>query len=384
MASELVPSQSGESVGSTGGSRQDRSGRDRSGRIRRRRFALTLNNPTASECAVWRSVLVDGNKAEHAKDLSFMVVQSEVGNGTDGTPAGTYHYQCYVEFKKAVEWSAVKKIFGERIHIENARASAAANIRYCTKRETRVEGGDLEVVGLWGKARKGGDVAMAAIKILNGAKLEEIVDDHPGLCLLQMPRIESFIAHVKGPRSGKPKVKIFYGKTGCGKSQFCVKEYGTGAYWVPPPDSGRVWFGHYMGQDTCIFDDFHEGWFTLPHFLRIMDSTPLMVAPKNHQVPFNSENLIFSSNVDPRDWYSGYDGKQEHKDALERRVRDFAEIYDCDSTDVDTGCMGLVTFRKRVKRTERFNFRDDMGLNVSFRVAGTGDCSQGNGFNIMM
>ncbi len=59
---------------------------------RRRRFALTLNNPTSSECAVWRSVLVDGNKAEHAKDLTFMVVQSEVGDGTDGTPEGTYHY----------------------------------------------------------------------------------------------------------------------------------------------------------------------------------------------------------------------------------------------------------------------------------------------------
>ncbi len=344
--------------------------RDRSNRStrnpRRRRFALTLNNPTVIECIQWQTVLSIGNDAEHASDLTFFVVQTEKGDGSVGDSAlGTIHYQGYCEFKKAVEWSAVKKIFGDRIHIENARANAAANIRYCTKNRTRLTGWMSCISGQWGTPKRGGGAMSCAIKILNGAKVGEIVEEHPDICMLHMPRIESFIAYAKGPRTSKPKVTILFGVTGCGKSQYCLKTFGLDAYWVPPPDSGRVWFGHYMGQDVCIFDDFHDHWFMLTHLLRILDSTPLLVAPKGGQVPFGSGHLVFSSNVDPRDWYSAYKGKKAHKDALQRRIRDFAEIYDCELGPVPSGMGHEVVVQKRVKRTELFTFRDDLGYNFN-------------------
>ncbi len=346
---------------------------------------MTLNNPTPAESVLWNTVLTEGNEAPEAKNLTFFVVQTEMGDGSEGDSAeGTVHYQAYVEFKKSVEWSEVKKIFGDRIHIENARANAAANIRYCTKNRTRHEGGDVCIAGQWGHAKKGGGAMLCAIKILNGAKIDQIVGEHPDIAMLSMSKIESFIAYAKGPRTTKPKVTILYGLTGSGKSQYCVRTFGTSAYWVPPPDSGRVWFGHYIGQDVCIFDEFSAGWFTLTHLLRIMDSTPLMVAPKNHQVPFNSGHLVFTSNVDPRDWYSGYQGKKEHKDALERRIQDFAEIIDCtkeeeeDPEDEDEP----EWIYRRVKRTVPFKFREDYGDN--FVRAGVGDVSQGdNGFGMM-
>ncbi len=305
---------------------------------RRRRFALTLNNPTASECVQWNSVLLSGNVAEHAKDLTFFVVQTEKGDGTVGdSPVGTVHYQCYCEFKKAVEWSTLKKIFGNRIHIESARANAAANIRYCTKNRTRYTGGDHCISGQWGTAKQSGSMMSCAIKILGGATLERIVDEHPSVALLHLAKIERLMAYSKGPRVEKPKVTILYGLTGCGKSQYCMRTFGTNAYWVSPPASGIVWFGHYVGQDVCVFDDFHDHWFQLTHLLRILDSTPLQVAPKGGQVPFHSGHLVFTSNVDPRDWYSQYKGKKAHKEAFERRIVDFAEIYDCSLEDQATG-----------------------------------------------
>ncbi len=353
--------------------------RDRSTRISRRRFCLTLNNPTTVDCIKWQTVLSIGNEAPEAANLSFLVMQTEKGNGTDGTPLGTVHYQAYCEFKKRVEWSEVKKIFGDRVHIVNSNGSASSNIIYCTKTDTRFTGGETCLAGQWGIPKRGGSQTMAAIAMQSGASYGEINADYPALCLLHGPRVEAYIAEAKGHRTKKPKITILYGKTGCGKSQYCMETFGTDAYWVTPPDGGRVWFGHYMGQDVCIFDDYHDHWFMLTHMLRLLDSTPLMVAPKGGQVPFTSGHLVFTSNVDPRDWFSGYKGKKAHKDALERRLQDFAEIIDCTvETELDND-LEEVLVRHRVKRTETFTFRDDFGLN--FTTAGVGDMSYGNGFN---
>ncbi len=333
---------------------------------------MTLNNPTPLECIRWNNVLLDGNVAEHASNLTFFIVQTERGENL------VVHYQAYCEFKKAVEWSTLKKIFGDRIHIENSRGTAAANIRYCTKNQSRYTGGNVCVSGQWGTARVKGGLMLAAISISNGAQLEEVVENHPDLALMSMNKIESFIAYSKGHRKDAPKVDIYYGLTGCGKSQYCARTYGTSAYWVSPPVGGRVWFGHYVGQEVCIFDDFHAGWFTLTHLLRLLDSTPFMVEPKGGQVPFTSGHIVMTCNVDPRDWYSGYSGDSAHKDALERRIQDFADIYDC--TGAVVGCpLGTVRYMNKVKRTNTFKFRENMGLDFS-TPAGVGDQSSGNHF----
>jgi len=362
--------------------------RNRSTRIRRRRFALTLNNPTVGECLKWNNVVLFGSEAEHASDLRFFVVQTEKGDGTDGTPLGTVHYQGYCEFGKAVEWSVVKAIFGDRVHLENARAGSAANIRYCTKVATRFTGGPLCVAGQWGTAKRGGGPAQVAVKIQNGATIDEIDLEFPDMVLMNGPRIEAYIARQKGLRSEKPKVTILYGLTGCGKSRYCVETFGTkpgDVYWVSPPDGGKVWFGGYMCQKVVIFDDFHDHWFPLTKLLRILDSTPLMVAPKGSQIYFNSPELVFTSNVDPRDWYTKYlenNGKKAHKDALERRIQDFAEIVDCTVEHVMVPhCDELVAIRRRAKRTEEFKFRENLGLDFSIEIpGGNGDMTSGNGF----
>ncbi len=362
--------------------------RDRSARISRRRFAMTYHGSggvppatflTAADCVKWNSIIIEGNESDHAEDMTFFVVQTEKGEED-----GRVHYQAYVEFKKRVEWSTVKKIFGERVHLEAARAGSSANIRYCTKNDTRYTDGNLCINGQWGTPRKGGGTTMAAIKILNGAGLETIVDQHPDLALLHMGKIEGLIAYAKGPRENTPKGVILYGLTGCGKTQYCMKRYGTkGTFWVSPPQGGRVWFGGYYGQDVAIFDEFTSGWFQLTYLLRLFDSTPLMVQPKNHEVPFNSETLVFTSNVDPRDWYAGYGESSEesnvhqkkmHKDALERRIQDFFEIYDCTKEVVMTP-RGACNLYKRVKRTEIFRFRSDGGMDFSDM-----DQPGGNGF----
>ncbi len=355
---------------------QRRSNRDQVNRIRRRRFTCTLNNPTAEEYTAWNDLLANGNLEEGAELMTFFVFQTEKGEND------TVHYQMYVEFKKAVNWSHVRSIFGPRVSIQNSRGNAAANIRYCTKNDSRYTGGETSASGQWGQPKRGGGTMMAAIRIQNGASLEDIVSDHPELAMMHYKKVEAFIANSKESRTSKPDIEIDFGVTGCGKSQDLMSRFGDKAYWVPPPDGGRVWFGHYVGQQTCVFDDFHSGWFTLTHLLRIMDSTPLMVAPKGDQVKFTSKKLVFTTNVDPKEWYLRYKGKQQHKDALARRIQDFAKVYDCSAVMTPRGRTLI-----KILRTEPFVFQDDESTldfsnsgNGGYR-AGVGDQSSGNGFS---
>ncbi len=340
-------------------------------RCRRRRFCLTLNNPTVRDCLRWDRVLLEGSELEHAKDLTFFIVQTEKGE------SGTVHYQGYVEYRTTTSWSTVKKLFGDRIHIENSQGSANANIRYCTKLEGRYDGDEtICISGKWGKAKKSGSDLLAAIRIGNGAKLKDIIVDHPLFVLKNKSKIESMIAYVKGSRKELPRMIIYYGKTGVGKSRLVMEKYGDSAYWVPPPDSGKVWFGGYCGQDIAVFDDFHAGWFQLTHLLRIMDRYPLLVAPKGGQVPFNSGTMIFTSNVDPKDWYKGYKGLSEHKEALERRIREYCVIYDCARME---GLGSQWSHIACTKRVGEFKFTEDWDF--SSNSPGTRFQGVGNGYN---
>ncbi len=321
-------------------------------RLRRRRYCITLNNPTVQDCLRWDTVLILGNEAPCSGSLSFLIVQTEKGEN------GTVHYQAYTEWSKQVDWSVVKKVFGDRIHIEASRGTANANIRYCTKLEGRYTGDDpICLAGKWGKAKRSGGDLMAAIEIVNGAKLKDLVVNYPLFVLKNMQKINSLVSFIKGPRVTLPRMIILTGKTGAGKSRFVLERYGSSAYWVSPPAAGKVWFGGYCGQDVMVFDDFHAGWFTLTHLLRIMDRYPLLVAPKGDQVWLNSETMVFTSNVDPKDWYSGYNGLPEHKQALERRISKYCEIFDCSDGGLRYGPFGLAyPYMKKVLRVAEFKF----------------------------
>ncbi len=354
-------------------------------RMRRRRYCFTLPNPNGAEFIIMTNVLADGNVAEHCSMLSFLIMQSERGQPSVNEPDGLFHYQCYVEFKKAIEWNTVNAIFSpvrKRCHVEGARTNANVNIRYCSKLDSRCMDHDHSLAGQWGRAKQSGGSCQVAIKIQNKMPVAQVVDEHPGFALLNMTNINNFVSYVKGPRKKQPEIVILCGKTGSGKSQFCVKEY-PDAYWVNPPTvSGKVWWGNYHSQDVCVLDDFHAGWFPLTMLLRLLDSTPYMVHPKGHETIFNSGVLVFTSNIDPRDWYKNFKGDAKHKKALERRIREFAKIYDCsvvepDELSFDGDGEDVLEYR-RVVRPEDFQFRE---LDFSIR-AGNGDVSQGNGFNM--
>ena len=221
--------------------RRDRS--NRAPRRRNRRFAITLNNPVNADYVRWSELLVSGKDADHAGNLRYFCFQTEIGDGSEGdSRLGTKHYQAYIAFTKPTDWSVVKKILGDRIHIGNCYASEARNVLYCTKTRTRHTGTEFCQAGSWGTLARGGGTMAVAVKIRGGAKLSDLVEDHPGVAMMHFQEMCEFIALKKGDRTEKPEVIILYGLTGCGKSQYCKAMWPSDldlCYWVAPPGGKR-------------------------------------------------------------------------------------------------------------------------------------------------
>lgn len=83
----------------------------------------------------------------------------------------------------------------------------------------------------------------------------------------------------KRRRDFKPKVLVFWGESGCGKS-YDADHYTENTYPVPKPtaEGGTLWFNGYDNSkhDTIIFHEFN-GWISFTEFKLICDSYPHLV-----------------------------------------------------------------------------------------------------------
>lgn len=87
------------------------------GTKRSRKWCFTLNNYTDDEYDTMTQVL----------SSEKFIVGKEIGE--QGTP----HLQGYVEFANARSFASIKKLIGDRAHIEVARGTTKQNVTYCSK-----------------------------------------------------------------------------------------------------------------------------------------------------------------------------------------------------------------------------------------------------------
>lgn len=101
-----------------------------SGAKQSKSWVFTINNPEQEPNgrAVLLGALVTDGFA------NFVTWQLELG--ANGTP----HYQGYVEFAQRKRLAGVKKLLGERAHVEARLGTQRQAIEYCNKQETRIGG----------------------------------------------------------------------------------------------------------------------------------------------------------------------------------------------------------------------------------------------------
>lgn len=108
--------------------------------------------------------------------------------------------------------------------------------------------------------------------------------------------------------------KVFWGKTGTGKSRRAWDEAGMDAY--PKDPRTKFWCG-YRDQENVVIDEFRGG-IDIAHMLRWLDRYPVIVEIKGGSVVLKAKCIWITSNVDPAEWYPELD--YSTRDALLRRL----------------------------------------------------------------
>lgn len=257
----------------------------------------------------------------------YLVFQTEIAE------SGTQHIQGYVVLKEKTRRSALSKLL-EEVHWEIRKGTHQQAKAYCMKPETRevgpVELGDDSDVPTGSGART--DLDDIKEKIKNNVPFQNIAEEHFGSWCRYRQSFSVYANIIKPARNQPPKVKIFWGPTGTGKTTKALEVAGKDAFWLTKPSDSNLWFDGYQTGSNLVIDEFYS-WIKYDLLLRILDWSALQVPIKGNFVAFNSPIIVITSNQNPMHWYK----KVEDKSALHRRFKDFCEITKLDQLPSPSG-----------------------------------------------
>jgi len=270
----------------------------------RKAYCFTLNNYTEDEY----NTLLGVCEAESR----YAVIGREVGE------SGTPHLQGYICFKRAYRFSTIKDRYLPRCHIEVAAGSPGSNLRYCSK------SGNFKVIGRYpdGVASTSGkDEVFSAFRLsmVEGRRgLDQFAASFPGQWGFHGHVLLRNYWTLSAP-SPRPDTKVtwVWGSPGIGKSRWahstCPDAY--------IKDPRTKWWNGYLGETTCIIDDFGPGGIDINHLLRWFDVYKCTVENKGGMSPLFVSFFIVTSNFPPSKCFCGLGGEPHPQiEALERRM----------------------------------------------------------------
>ncbi len=258
-------------------------------------WLFTINNPTGAD---WSTI-------RNPDWCKYTMYQLELGENC------TSHIQGYVELKTAKSLKGVKKIL-PTAHWEERRGTQEQAIKYCSKKETRVDG-PFEQGEKKEQGRRTDLEQIATDIIVEGKTISEIAKEYPVPYIRYCKGLIALKQEFMMERSTTPDVWWVWGATGAGKSKWASEQKGT-LYWKPLP--GKWWDG-YTQQDVIILDDLRKDCFKFHELLRLLDKYPLRAETKGGWVNINSPKIVITSCFKPTDFYEG----REDINQLIRRIK---------------------------------------------------------------
>lgn len=245
-----------------------------------RSWTFTLNNWTMEE---FESI-------QWNEKISYLIMGKEIGE--QGTP----HLQGYLRTKNSVRFSAIKRIVGNRAHIEQAKGSPLQNIEYCSKDGDFVEVGTRPITQQQ-KGEMERQRYQRAWELARQNRIEEIDADIRIHSYGTLKRIGFDATMERTLEDTTEDMLWYYGPSGTGKSRKARTDH---------PDAylkmcNRWWDG-YTQEETVLMEDLdkkHEG---LAHHLKIWaDRYPFPAEIKGGKINIRPKRIIVTSNYHPSD-----------------------------------------------------------------------------------
>lgn len=271
--------------------------------VQRKHWVFTLNNPTIGE-------EMHLEKLPDYGSFQYMVWQKEKGKEE------TEHIQGYVEFTRCIRFSVVKKLVGIRCHLEWRRGTAKQARDYCMKKDTQMY---LPIeYGTFCESKQGKrtDLDDLVEYIKDSPYINEVAKAYPRMYYKNSKGMKALCKLYQPKRTDPPKVWLFYGSTGTGKTKDAFK---MDDVYRKAPDTR--WFDGYTNQKTLLLDDFcgRMSKMSLSYLLQLLDRYPIDVEIKGAYTTLLSTYIVLTTNIHPRMWYD-YGKREGQYKALARRI----------------------------------------------------------------
>uniref|UniRef100_UPI0040481752 hypothetical protein n=1 Tax=Polaribacter sp. TaxID=1920175 RepID=UPI0040481752 len=258
-----------------------------------RGYAFTINNYTDEDVALSKAL-----------NYTYIILGNEKGD--EGTP----HIQGFVYFKSPISFSSIKKKL-PRAHIEITKGTVQQNIEYCSKQEVLfTDGTPPQVQG------KRNDLESVKQAVMEQQSMEHIILNYPAN-YQTIKYAETIQKYLEKPRTEKPTVEWYYGKTGTGKTRTAFEKL-PNAYFK----DGTKWWNGYDQHENVIIDDFRPQQILFQELLRLLDRYPHQVETKGGSRQFRATHIIITSPLHPKDTFM----TNENIEQLIRRIDNIQEM----------------------------------------------------------
>ncbi len=289
--------------------------------LRAKHWIFTVNNPTDEDLAVLHWL---------ENQVLYGAWQLERGDES------TLHIQGYAGFKTQLRFSRVKQLL-PRAHWSIALMPDRAWI-YCQKEASRVEGYRFH-------SNDGPTPATSGLKGNRWLLFKTYVMDHEWInCVDEFidlykdeKTMRKIYENYKFPSNDKQekKVIVLWGPPGVGKTYAVTQllhDEGEAYY----NQTGSKWFDGYAYENTIVIHDMEPNRFVRSWFLQLLDYGSVMAETKGGNCKLIAKNIIITSNLHPKDWWTTGDAR-----AVIRRMN----VYHVEEKDHDTCIIGLDQLR---------------------------------------
>lgn len=275
-------------------------------------------------CTGWDPEVWKEDKMVIHEHIKYLVYQLEKSPTQEALGQEKLHAQAYVVFDIPVVLSTAKKYIGDaKAHLEPSWDKDREKARsYCMKEDTRVKGpwefGEFELTGQ-GKKKCSREALFNFL--MEGHTLEECYAENPYTYVTYEKFFIAANAKRIPRRTEPPKVIVYWGSGGAGKSHMAINHMGPSkSFVITPGNSQSMWWDGYdpYMHKCIIFDDFNGSWFPLNRFKQLVNQLDFTAQTKGSTIKIVAPVFIFTSNKPPEKWW--YDVAEEDKWPLVRRL----------------------------------------------------------------